>query len=150
MIVDPLRNDLSRGLCRAFGRGSLLCNLDSYASVHHLVSTVTGELAEDQDAVAQFRACFPGGSVTGALKVRSMEIIANTERVARESIAGRSDSLASTGTSDPYCDDRRWSGCVSCRQSDNGDVKSWAEYEETLAKARRLFDAFGVERSGAF
>ncbi|WP_407114587.1 chorismate-binding protein [Bradyrhizobium sp. LMG 9283] len=98
MIVDLLRNDLSR-VCTADSVDvPAFCSLETYASVHHLVSVITGELAEDKDAVALLQACFPGGSITGAPKVRSMEIIAEIERVARQVYAGRSVSSASTDT----------------------------------------------------
>jgi para-aminobenzoate synthetase component 1 len=88
MIVDLLRNDLSRVCTEHSVEVAALCELESYASVHHLVSIVTGELAEDQDGVTLLHACFPGGSITGTPKVRSMEIIAEIERVAREIYSG--------------------------------------------------------------
>lgn len=98
MIVDLLRNDLSRVCTPHSVQVPTLCNLETYASMHHLVSIVKGELAEYEDAVTLLRACFPGGSVTGAPKVRAMEIIREIERVSRESTAGQSASLASTDT----------------------------------------------------
>ncbi|MGY4353392.1 anthranilate/para-aminobenzoate synthase component I [Bradyrhizobium sp. GM7.3] len=100
MIVDLLRNDLSR-VCTADSIGvPAQCSLESYASVHHLVSIITGELAEDQDAVPLLRACFPGGSVTGAPKVRSMEIITEIERVAREVYCGSIGFIGFSGYMD--------------------------------------------------
>ena len=79
MIVDLLRNDLGRS-CRP---GSIsvpaLCRLRSYASVHHLISTVRGRLSPGCDALDLMQGCFPGGSVTGAPKRRAMEIIAALE-----------------------------------------------------------------------
>ncbi|UFW51288.1 chorismate-binding protein [Bradyrhizobium arachidis] len=90
MIVDLLRNDLLRVCTPESVHVPLLCSLESYASVHHLVSVVTGELAREEDAVSLLRACFPGGSITGAPKVRSMEVILDVERVAQRCIAGRS------------------------------------------------------------
>ena len=79
MIVDLLRNDLGK-VCKL---GSIRVPkpfaLESFATVHHLVSTITGSLAEKQDAIGLLRACFPGGSITGAPKLRAMEIIEELE-----------------------------------------------------------------------
>lgn len=88
MIVDLLRNDLSRVCTARSVDVPAVCNVDSYASVHHHTSTVTGELREGEDAVTLLRACFPGRPVTGAPKVRSMEIITEIEQVARELYCG--------------------------------------------------------------
>lgn len=154
MIVDLLRNDLSR-VCAAHSvKVPVLCGLESYASVHHLVSVVTGELAEDKDAIALLRASFPGGSITGAPKVRSMEIIAEIERVAREIYCGAIGFIGFNGHMDTNIairtvtiDDKMavfhaGSGVTAMSEPE-------AEYEETLAKARRIFDAFHAKMSGA-
>ena len=83
MIVDLLRNDLSR-VCRpGTVRVPELFALEQHPTVHHLVSTVVGELAVGADAVDLVRAAFPGGSITGAPKVRAMEIIAELEDAPR-------------------------------------------------------------------
>ena len=88
MIVDLLRNDLSR-VCRV---GSVavpsLCGLETFHSVHHLVSVVTGQLRPECTAVDLLAACFPGGSITGAPKIRAMEIIHDLEPVARGPYCG--------------------------------------------------------------
>ena len=83
MITDLLRNDLGR-VCE-FGSVEVaaLLRLETLAQVHHLVSTVTGTLREDCDALAALAACFPGGSITGAPKLRAMEIIRELESVPR-------------------------------------------------------------------
>lgn len=154
MIVDLMRNDLSR-VCTAHSVDvPTLCGLESYASVHHLVSVVTGELASDEDAVTLLRACFPGGSITGAPKVRSMEIIAEIERVAREVYCGAIGYIGFDGHMDTNIAIRTatihdnlavfhaGSGITAMSEPE-------AEYEETLAKARRLFDAFCPETVGA-
>jgi para-aminobenzoate synthetase component 1 len=88
MIVDLLRNDLAR-VCRPDSvRVTQLCRLESYEFVQHLVSAVCGTLAEGRTALDLVRAAFPGGSITGAPKVRAMEIIAELEPTARGAYCG--------------------------------------------------------------
>lgn len=88
MIVDLMRNDLTR-ICRP---GSIevseLCELHSYSSVHHLVSTVEGQLSEHFDALDAFLTSFPAGSITGAPKLRAMEWITANERTPRGPYTG--------------------------------------------------------------
>ncbi|WP_342723996.1 aminodeoxychorismate synthase component I [Bradyrhizobium sp. B097] len=155
MIVDLLRNDLSRVCTDNSVEVTALCNLESYASVHHLVSIVRGALAADQDAVSLLRACFPGGSVTGVPKVRSMEIIADVEKVAREVYCGAIGFIGFNGHMDTNIAIRTVTiDDDLARFHAGGGITAMsnpeAEYEETLTKAQRLFDAFGSEVSGAF
>jgi len=150
MIVDLLRNDLSR-VCNAQSiEVPVLCGLESYASVHHLVSVVTGSLAANQDAVTLLQACFPGGSITGAPKVRSMEIITEIERVAREVYCGAIGFIGFNGRMDTNVAIRT----VTIKDDwavfhAGGGITALSEphteYEETLAKAQRIFEAFHAE-----
>ncbi|MGY3591910.1 anthranilate synthase/aminodeoxychorismate synthase-like glutamine amidotransferase [Bradyrhizobium sp. USDA 4341] len=154
MIVDLVRNDLSRVCTPHSVDFPALCDLESYASVHHLVSVVTGQLAGDEDAVTLLRACFPGGSIAGAPKVRSMQIITEIERVAREVYCGAIGFIGFNGQMDTNIairtvtidDDMAvfHAGSGITAMSDPA-----AEYEETLAKAQRIFDAFRAETCGA-
>lgn len=155
MIVDLMRNDLSRVCTPHSIDVPALCGLESYASVHHLVSIVTGELADDQDAVSLLRACFPGGSITGAPKVRSMEIIAEIEGAARDVYCGAIGLISFNGHMDTNIAIRTVTiddGLASFRAGSGVTAMSdpEAEYEETLAKAQRIFDTFRAEISGAF
>ncbi len=100
MIVDLLRNDLSR-VCRPDSvRVTDLCRLEVYQYVQHLVSVVVGELAPGRSALDLVRAAFPGGSVTGAPKVRAMEIIQELEPNARGAYCGSLGYLGFDGTMD--------------------------------------------------
>ncbi|MDX2224550.1 MAG: aminodeoxychorismate synthase component I [Rhodospirillaceae bacterium] len=148
MIVDLLRNDLSR-VCAA---GSVtvpqLCGLETFAAVHHLVSVVTGRLRPGRDALDLLAACFPGGSVTGAPKIRAMEIIAELEPVARGPYCGALAWLGYDGAMDSAILIRTLikSGALAVAQAGGGivaDSIAADEYQEVLTKARPLLAALG-------
>jgi para-aminobenzoate synthetase component 1 len=88
MIVDLLRNDIGRVCKPGSVKVPLLFEIESFPAVHHLVSTVTGTLDEAYHCEDLLRACFPGGSITGAPKIRSMEIIHELEKYQREIYCG--------------------------------------------------------------
>jgi para-aminobenzoate synthetase component 1 len=147
MIVDLLRNDLSRVCHPPSVEVPVLCGLESYASVHHLVSVVVGELAHDQDAVTLLRACFPGGSITGAPKIRAMEIIAEIERCPREVYCGAIGFIGFSGNMDTNiairtATIRNGTAVFHAGGGVTAMSQPQAEYEEMLSKACRLFEAF--------
>jgi len=149
MIVDLMRNDLSRVCAPGSVRVDELFALEQYATVHHLVSTVVGELAPGADALDLLRAAFPGGSITGAPKLRAMEIIAELEPSRRGVYCGSIGYCSATGELDT-------SIAIRTAVARNGRVYFNAgggvvadsnpadEYQETLDKARGLIDALAV------
>ena len=100
MIVDLLRNDLSKVCIADSVTVSELCTLETFISVHHLVSTVEGQLRTGQTAVDLIKACFPGGSITGAPKIRAMEIIDALEPYKRGFYCGSLLTLGFDGALD--------------------------------------------------
>jgi para-aminobenzoate synthetase component 1 len=151
MIVDLLRNDLGK-VCRT---GSVtvpkLFALESHPTVHHLVSTVTGVLRDDADAFDLLRAAFPGGSVTGAPKIRAMQIIAELERASRGVYCGAIGYVSATGAMDMNIPIRT----IVLREGEATfhagagivwDSDPAAEYQETLAKARSMIEALTSPR----
>jgi para-aminobenzoate synthetase component 1 len=151
MIVDLLRNDLGK-VCRT---GSVavtrLFALESHPTVHHLVSTVTGVLATGADAFDLLRAAFPGGSVTGAPKIRAMQIIAELERAPRGVYCGAIGYISATGAMDLNIPIRTIvlrEGHVTFHAGAGivWDSVPAAEYQETLAKAATIIEALTSPR----
>ncbi len=151
MIVDLLRNDLSK-VCEADSVAvPSLCALESFASVHHLVSTITGTLQAGKTPLNLLRACFPGGSVTGAPKIRAMEIIEELEPERRGAYCGSIGYIGFNGTMDTNILIRTlvYQGDTVQLQVGGGitadsDVDS--EYQETLDKAAAIFKSFETHK----
>jgi para-aminobenzoate synthetase component 1 len=144
MIVDLERNDLGR-VCEY---GSVQVEehavVESYATVHHLVSTVVGELHEGRDVVDLLKASFPGGSITGAPKIRSMEIIDELEPNARSVYTGSIGYLGYNGNYDLNIAIRTViiKGDTAYFQVGGGIVADSVpedEYQETLDKGKAIF-----------
>jgi para-aminobenzoate synthetase component 1 len=148
MIVDLMRNDLSRVCAAGTVRVPELFALERYATVHHLVSTVVGRLAPGMDALDLVRAAFPGGSITGAPKLRAMEIIAELEPSRRGVYCGAIGYRSVTGTLDTNIAIRTTIARDGHLYFNAGggivaDSDPEQEYLETLDKARGIIDAMG-------
>jgi para-aminobenzoate synthetase component I len=149
MIVDLMRNDLSRVCAPRSVRVSELFSLERYATVHHLVSTVNGQLERGYDALHLLRAAFPGGSITGAPKLRAMEIIAELEPSQRSVYCGSIGYCSVTGDLDTSIairtaiarDGRVYFSAGGGIVADSDPEQ---EYRETIDKARALIDALAA------
>jgi para-aminobenzoate synthetase component 1 len=146
MIVDLLRNDLSRVCEPGSVRVPELFALEHYTTVHHLVSTVVGDLAPAHDPADLLRAAFPGGSITGAPKVRAMQIIAELEPTQRSVYCGAIGYWSLTGAVDTSVVIRTYLilGGMAYFQAGGGvvaDSDPDDEYRETLDKASGLIAA---------
>jgi para-aminobenzoate synthetase component 1 len=146
MIVDLLRNDLGR-VCR-YGsvRVEAVCRVETYQYVHHLVSEVRGRLRDGLGPIDLVQAAFPGGSVTGAPKVRAMEIIAELEPVARGPYCGSLGFVGFDGSMDTNILIRTFTAGRGWLQFPVGggivaDSDPEREYEETWHKAEGLLRA---------
>lgn len=149
MIVDLLRNDLGRSCATGSVQVEKLFEVESYAHVHHLVSTIRGELAAGTDALALLQNCFPGGSITGAPKRRAMEIIAQLEPHKRGIYCGAIGYIGWDGDMDTNIAIR------TLTYADNeihfsvgggivADSSVEQEYQETLDKAAGIFKTLAL------
>jgi para-aminobenzoate synthetase component I len=143
MIVDLLRNDLGKTCAPGSVRATKLFDVESFASVHQLVSTVEGRLAPDKDALDLLEGCFPGGSITGAPKVRAMQIIEELEPKRRGVYCG---AIGYVG----YDGDLALNIAIRTLVQHGDSIYAWAgggvvadsevdaEYQESLDKAAAL------------
>jgi para-aminobenzoate synthetase component 1 len=143
MIVDLLRNDLSKIAQPHSVQVKELCKLYSFATVHHLISTVTASLAPSYNAIDVLQATFPGGSITGAPKIRAMEIIAELEPTARGPYCGCFGYIGFNGNMDTAITIRTlcMKGNSISFQVGGGivaDSMPTDEYNETLIKGQAL------------
>ena len=149
MIVDLLRNDLGRVCTPGSIRVPELFTVEKYPNVHQLVSSVTGRLRPEHDAVDLLKACFPGGSVTGAPKIRAMEAIDEIEPVQRGVYCGAIGYIGFDGSMQLSIPIRTMvaKGQRVYLQVGGGivaDSDPDAEYQETLDKARGGLEALGI------
>lgn len=149
MIVDLLRNDLGKVCIPGTIRVPDLFTVEKYPKVHQLVSSVTGRLRGDHDAIDLLTACFPGGSVTGAPKIRAMEIIDEIEPVERSVYCGAIGYIGFDGAMQMSIPIRTvlMNGRRVYVQVGGGivaDSDPVAEYRETLDKAGGAFEALGI------
>lgn len=151
MIVDLMRNDLSQVCTDDSVQVTQWCGLESYASVHHLVSAVRGKLRGDPEAGQVFAAVFPGGSVTGAPRIRAMEIICGIEQQARGAYCGSLGWWGLDGSADFNILIRTVTAAGGWWQFPVGggivaESDPLREYDETWAKADGLLRAMKVLR----
>ena len=143
MIVDLLRNDLSKTCTEV--KVPELFSLQSFANVHHLVSTITAKLKPDIHGLDVLASSFPGGSITGAPKIRAMEIIEELETTRRSLYCGSIGYISACGNMDTniairtlVCDKHKiycWGGGGIVADSDTEQ-----EYQESIAKVKVLMD----------
>ncbi len=143
MIVDLLRNDLGRSCETGSVRVPKLFAVESYANVHHLVTTISGRLAQADDSLKLLEGSFPGGSITGAPKIRAMEIIEELEPHRRSAYCGSIGYIGFNGKVDTNI-------CIRTLVAQRGRIHCWAgggivadsvceeEYQETFDKVSNL------------
>lgn len=151
MILDLMRNDLGRVCALGSVAAPQRMGLETFPAVHHLVSVVTGRLRPGLDGVDLLRACFPPGSITGAPKLRAMEIIAELESAPRGPYCGAFGWLADSGALDLAVAIRTLAAAdglavVHAGGGVTADSDPAAEYDETLVKAGPILAALAGGR----
>lgn len=151
MIVDLLRNDLSKVCLADSVKVKKLCGIETYPTVHHLVSIIEGKLRSDAAALELLEACFPGGSITGAPKVRAMQIIYELEPTARGPYCGSIGYIGFNGSMDTSIvirtllvdkDNKITYQAGGAVVLDSSPVD---EYEETLTKSASIRKVFSKD-----
>jgi para-aminobenzoate synthetase component 1 len=152
MIVDLLRNDISKSCLPGSVKVPKLFAIESFPAVHHLVSTVEGKLTPKHDATDLLRGAFPGGSITGAPKIRAMEIIESLEPNQRSIYCGSIGYISACGKMDTNIAIRT----LVCQQ---GNIYCWAgggivadsavdsEYQETFDKVNKILPILSAYKS---
>jgi anthranilate synthase component 1 len=143
MLVDLARNDLGRVCQYGTVKVPELMTVERYSHVSHIVSAVEGELRAGEDAFSLLRACFPAGTVSGAPKIRAMELIAEMEKLKRGPYAGAVGYFSFSGNMDTCITIRTivMVGNTVYLQGGAGivaDSQPHAEYQETLNKIKAL------------
>lgn len=146
MIVDLLRNDLSKVCEVGSVKTPQLFAIESYSNVHHMVSTVIGKLQQDQNSCTLLEQTFPGGSITGAPKIRAMEIIHELEPAARTIYCGSIGYISYDGAMHTNI-------AIRTVLAQNGQLSCWGggaivadsdceeEYQESVTKVKHLITA---------
>jgi anthranilate synthase component 1 len=153
MLVDLGRNDLGRVCEYGSVRVPQYMALERYSHVMHLVSTVDGRLADDQDHLDALVACFPAGTVSGAPKIRAMQILAALEPTRRDGYAGAVGDIDFAGNLD-FCiairtiTIRDGKARIQAGAGIVADSNPGAEYEETRDKARAMLQALAMAEEG--
>ena len=148
MIVDLMRNDFGRVCETSSIAVEKLFDVETYATVHQLVSTISGKLADGQSATSALAACFPAGSMTGAPKIRAIEILQDLENGPRDIYSGAFGYLGFDGSAEFGMTIRTlvFEGDFATLGVGGGitiDSDPESEFEETMLKSRALLEALG-------
>jgi para-aminobenzoate synthetase component 1 len=156
MIVDLLRNDINKHCLPGSVKVPDIFAIESYSNVHHMVTTVKGRLASKDKIIALLKGAFPGGSITGAPKIRAMEIIEELEPHRRNAYTGSIGYISCHGTMDTNILIRTL--VTSASDDSEGTIYCWAgggivadsdcaaEYQETFDKVNNLLQGLPSQR----